>query len=194
MSTTATRRGRLPRKHRPQRPRPHARRGWRHYVPARQKRRQAVIQAAQRATRPRRRRPRRGALFAILSVAVAGIGLSLVLIEAVSTVAALELAFAAETVAGGLSWWLGDRKPATAAKPSGSKRPAGQGYIKGSKCGAPCADKTSCNNPVRHGQTHCHYHGGGGGGSGGGSNSGTKPGSSRNGKVPPNKNKMGANP
>lgn len=114
-------------------------------------------------TSPRRRRvrrppPRRGMIFGVLTVAIAAVALTALTIELVSTVAASELFFAAETIAAGTAWWIGEPAPPRQR----TQRPAGKGgYVRGGLCGAPTSDKSPCQNPVKAGSKGCHHHSGG---------------------------------
>jgi hypothetical protein len=112
-----------------------------------------------RPRRVRRPRPRRGMLFGVLTVGIAALCLTAVAIELASTVTASGLFAAAEGIAAGTSWWLGEKPPPKQKR----QRPAGKaGYQRGGTCGQPTADKSPCQNPVAVGQSACHHHGGGG--------------------------------
>lgn len=112
------------------------------------------------AVRPvRRPRSRRGTLFALFSVGIGVLCLTAVTLELTGAMVASGLFAAAEGVAGVTAWWIGE-PPAVVT--TASRRTGKGGYTRGGLCGAPCSDKTPCQNPIATGQSHCHLHGGNG--------------------------------
>jgi hypothetical protein len=120
------------------------------------------------ARRARRRPPRRGALFAIFSVAVASIVLTAAVVEFASWTTATVVFTAAEGVSAGTAWFFGDPNPPAKPPPTPRKpRAAGNPPPKsGHRCGVPIKNG-SCDNRVRAGKQWCWRHPGGGSSAGG---------------------------
>lgn len=117
----------------------------------------------------RRARTRPG-IFGILTLGIAATAFTLIAIGSISQLAAWELGLAAEGVAFGTAWLLGDRA-------NGQPSPAKQVIAKAraSLCGAPTLDGTPCKKRGR-----CPHHQGGAGGG----NKGTGGASTHTGRKP----------
>jgi hypothetical protein len=118
------------------------------------------------ARRARRRPPRRGTLFAVLSVAVAAAALTMAVVEFASWSAATGMFAAAEGVSFGTAWFFGDPSPRPDKPPPTPRKPRAAGNPpKGSgghRCGAPTEDGSPCQNPVSNSGDKCWRHPGGG--------------------------------
>lgn len=161
-----TRKRSTPKPARQRRPRaktaPTSQRGWQHHKArgrtAQQKLRHGARQAG---THSKRLMRKRGAIFGVLSLAVAITAFALVTVDAVTTLAAWELGVAGEGLSFGVAMIIGEKPEQPGAV--GRKAKQAAAYIRGHDCGAPTTDQTPCKKRVRHGVAHCHLHGGGGG-------------------------------
>lgn len=130
-------------------------------------RQQGVLNLGGRPTarKARRRPPRRGVVFGVLSVVVASVVLSAALVEFASWTTATAVFAAAEGVSAGTAWFFGDPNP-PAKPPKAPRKPRAAGNPpKGSgghKCGSPTDDGSPCNNPVTNPGEKCWRHPGGG--------------------------------
>lgn len=118
-----------------------------------------------RARRYSRRRPRRGTLFACLSVVVATCALTATIIEFSMWEAAAEIGTAAEFVSFGTAWFFGDPSPRPDKAPKTPPKPRAAGNPPpksgGHRCGSPTEDGSPCNNPVSAAGEKCWRHPGG---------------------------------
>jgi hypothetical protein len=102
----------------------------------------------------RRRARRRSWIFGVLTLGVAATAFTLVTIGSLSQLAAWEFGLAAEGMAFGTAWLLGEGKDGS---PSPAKKAAKAVKSRAAVCGAPTADKSSCKN-----RGNCPHHKAGG--------------------------------
>lgn len=156
MPTQRRTRGRLPQSRRRKRSAPVARKGWQYHKSS-ISRTGRQYRANSRAIRRYVRRPRRrSAIFGLLTLGVAATAFTLTAVGSLSQIAAFELGLAAEGMALGTAWLIGENKDgATGASRAKAKAKAIKTHA--ALCGAPTDDGTPCK---RRG--NCPHHKGGG--------------------------------